>query len=83
MGCDFSTFIQFGDSIYNSKLELAKCVVLFIDLIIDVYDFASGTNCAISLRCDPLTMCSRTLRHWNVNDLFNDATCIDGQLNEL
>ena len=31
-------------------------------------------DCTISLRCDPMTMCSRTLRHRDVNDLFNDAT---------
>ena len=31
-------------------------------------------SCANNLRCDSMTVCSRILRHWYVNGLFNDAT---------
>ena len=30
--------------------------------------------CAIYLRCDPMVICSRILRHWDVKDMFNDTT---------
>ena len=37
--------------------------------------------CVIYLRCDPIIICSRILRHWNVNNLFNDATaCMDNEM---
>ena len=38
------------------------------------FSFVRSHCCAISLRVESMTMCSRILRHWNVNDLINDAT---------